>query len=483
MIRSTDYGVTWSNIPSSNIQTIPGLFGPLWLQSNPTYGFRRYDNPLFGAITTDGSSNWYVVGGATIGTSTNPPSISLVRTSTDNGVTWSDISTNAFLEVHESNKLSYNNGRLFVTTGGVVNPASGLNARRLYYADISDLNTWSIPSGLVTFISDTVNGIAFSNSDVFAVGTSNGIDTATFYSSNNGQSFLYGTDPNSGAGNTYGDVFYRNGYWMVCGSTTGFQYAAWSTDLTTWNTISNLVQPGSFSAVTENGISWLLGENASDINSDTNWGAVAWPLDTTSATIANTIVPTLSSTGSVKRILATSFSNQTPTLTLSTPTDASGIVFVDPAQSTYTFWQFVSNSIPVFATNPNPGSFMYYYQTGLPRGLSLQLDTSGIDADIVGQSSQYNDSFQRVTLYAASGGGIASKNLSVRTILPTVTRQQSGAGSWTSLVRQYTIVNAAQNSLNGRALPSTEPPLGEFTRPEPPDIISVPSNPNCEKRC
>lgn len=484
MIRSTDYGVTWSNIPSSNIQTIPGLFGPLWLQSNPTYGFRRYDNPLFGAITNDGTSNWYAIGGATIGTSTNPPSISIVRTSTDNGVTWSDISTNAFLEVQQSNKLSYNNGRLFATTGGLVSAASGLTVNRLYYADISDLKTWSSPTGSVTFASDSVTGIAFSNSDVFAVGTSNvsPLEPATFYSSNNGQSFVYAANPNSNAlgdSNSYGDVFRRDQYWMICGDTNGDTYASWSSNLTTWssNLLSNGI--GKFTAVTENGISWLFGLDATDINTTTNWGAVAWPLD--SGSISNIITPSLPSSGSVKRILSSSFSNTTPSLILSTPLDASGIVFVDPPQSTYTFWQFVSNSIPVFASNPAPGSFMYYYSTGLPRGLRLELDTSGIDADILGQSSQYNDSFQRVTLYAANGSGIASKNLSVRTILPTVTRQQTGAGSWTSLVRQYTVVNAAQNSVNGRALPSTEPPLGEFTRPEPPDSISAESNPNCER--
>jgi hypothetical protein len=71
----------------------------------------------------------------------------------------------------------------------------------------------------------------------------------------------------------------------------------------------------------------------------------------------------------------------------------------------------------------------------------------------------------------------------MRTILPTVQKQQTSAGSWTSLVRQYTVVNAAQNSLNGKTLPSTEPPLGEFTRPEPPDVVSATGDPNCVKKC
>jgi hypothetical protein len=94
--------------------------------------------------------------------------------------------------------------------------------------------------------------------------------------------------------------------------------------------------------------------------------------------------------------------------------------------------------------------------------------------------------FQRVVLYAVlnpggGGGGVAALPITMRTILPTVQKQQTSAGSWTSLVRQYTIVNAAQNSVNGKTLPSTEPPLGEFTRPEPPDSVSAPGNPNCQK--
>jgi hypothetical protein len=47
------------------------------------------------------------------------------------------------------------------------------------------------------------------------------------------------------------------------------------------------------------------------------------------------------------------------------------------------------------------------------------------------------------------------------------------------MLRQYTVVNAAQNSLNGKTLPATESILGEFTRPEPSD--SVKEDPACKK--
>jgi hypothetical protein len=109
-----------------------------------------------------------------------------------------------------------------------------------------------------------------------------------------------------------------------------------------------------------------------------------------------------------------------------------------------------------------------------------------VSSTITGTSSQYSDAFQRVILYAAlnpggGGGGVAALPITMRTILPTVQKQQTSAGAWTSLVRQYTVVNAAENSINGRALPATEPPLGEFTRPYPPDEVSAPGDPNCRK--
>ena len=69
--------------------------------------------------------------------------------------------------------------------------------------------------------------------------------------------------------------------------------------------------------------------------------------------------------------------------------------------------------------------------------------------------------------------------IAMRTILPTVQKQQTSAGAWTSMLRQYTVVNAAQNSLNGKTLPATESILGEFTRPEPSD--SVKEDPACKK--
>jgi hypothetical protein len=88
-----------------------------------------------------------------------------------------------------------------------------------------------------------------------------------------------------------------------------------------------------------------------------------------------------------------------------------------------------------------------------------------------------------VTFYVKDDNGVTLLTLGFRVIVPSIERQQTSAGSWTSLVRQYTVVNAAQNSVNGKVRPATESLLGEFIRPEPPDVVSATGDPNCVKKC
>jgi len=379
--------------------------------------------------------------------------------------------------VLSSNKLHYNQGRLFYT--GRQATVIGILSDAFYYADVSDLTTWVRP--LTTLgIDGSITALAFSNSTVFAAGNqSNG--TATFVSTNNGTNWAPGVNPNPGPGSItalhqYADVFQKYGYWFLGGISNGVGFLQSSSNLTTWQ--SNATGGvGTYSATTENGINWVSGGVISPFSS-TQWG--------NNGTLATSEIFNDSLTAGVELKRLYSDTTVTPsdqTLTLSVIYDPSGIAFTSPTQTQYTNWQFVPiPTIPVEATNfITPGSFMYYYAAGLPRGLTLNLDASGIVASITGISSQFNDSFQRVNLYAVQGSNIASLPLSMRTILPTVQKQQTSAGAWTSLVRQYTVVNAAQNSVNGRTLPSTEPPLGEFTRPYPPDSVSAPGDPNCQK--
>jgi len=470
MLRSTDAGATWSQVPSSNIQSIDVSGGPPLIAppAAPTY---YPPKPLFGCIATDGTSNWLALASGAGVNGVGPPN-TILRTSSDNGATWSDISTTTVLSITRNTKLFYSGGRYFVLAG------ESNSTTPLRYADASSISAWTTPSG---FTGSVLRDFAVSNGTLVVVGddmASPNIASTCFVSSNAGTTWApLSTQPFAG---TYSDlvvntITYAHGQWVVGGRKDGFITVATSSNLNTWT--SNSGNPGTATCSVEDGGAWQVGGGSNwltglwDVNGDIGWTGTTGP----------------SVLYGSKRMTSTAVSNGSPTLTMGIVNDPSGIAFVLPAQTSYTNWQFVPiPEIPVLATNPVPGNFMYYYATGLPRGLTLNLDASGIEASITGTSSQYSDAFQRVVLYATlnpggGGGGVAALPLSMRTILPTVQKQQTSAGAWTSLVRQYTVVNAAQNSVNGRTLPATEAPLGEFTRPEPPDSVSAPGDPNCVK--
>jgi hypothetical protein len=492
IIRSTDYGNTWTQIASSNITTLSDVFGMQYAglpdPTVPGPPRARFTNPTFGAVVSDGTSNWWAMG---IGTSNAPPPtpagywapVSVIRRSTDNGLTWSDtlgpITGTLSPSIMQFTRLFYNQGRLFYT-GRQRLPLLQSNA--FSYADVSDITTWTKP--LTTLDAyGAILGVGFSNSTAVAVGTDSNA-SALFVSTDNGTNWSTGTNPNPGPSGSYDniDLFQRYGTWFLGGLSNGFVSLNASRDLTVWQDRTVSPYPGSYSVTTENGITWVSGGP-----NNQQFLASRWQDDGTTAT-GSTITSSLATGIEFKRLYSdVTYNPSNPTLTFSIPYDASGIAFTSPTQTQFTNWQYVPvSTIPVVASNPVPGSFLYYYASGLPRGLTLNLDASGVSSTITGTSSQYSDAFQRVILYAAlnpggGGGGVAALPITMRTILPTVQKQQTSAGAWTSLVRQYTVVNAAENSINGRALPATEPPLGEFTRPYPPDEVSAPGDPNCRK--
>lgn len=154
-----------------------------------------------------------------------------------------------------------------------------------------------------------------------------------------------------------------------------------------------------------------------------------------------------------------------------------GPTVTSPTQRSYLFYQYVPISSITF-TATGTGQIYYFVDTNtLPRGITFDPLTATLSGTsvLIGTKS--------FTIYVKDDIGVTSIVIETTTIIPQVIRQQTSAGAWTSLVRQYTVVNAAQNSVNGRALPATEPPLGEFMRPEPPDSVSAAGDPNCVKKC
>jgi hypothetical protein len=140
-------------------------------------------------------------------------------------------------------------------------------------------------------------------------------------------------------------------------------------------------------------------------------------------------------------------------------------------------YQYVAMTPVQFSATGTGTVFFFTLDSELPLGLSFDSATNRL----IGTPMVAG--LRAITVYAKDDGGVTEIRLTIDVLVPLVIRQQTSAGAWTSLTRQYTIVNAAQNSVNGKTLPSTQPPLGEFMRPHPPDSVSAEGDPNCVRKC
>jgi hypothetical protein len=158
--------------------------------------------------------------------------------------------------------------------------------------------------------------------------------------------------------------------------------------------------------------------------------------------------------------------NGPTTVTLSFDTaSGTGPTITSPTNLSFTIYQYVTID-PITVTATGDGQvYFFVVSSELPTGITFDPATgvfSGVSVDT---------GTRVVNLYAKDDTGIRVTGVVFNTVKAAVTRQQTSAGAWTSLVRQYTVVNSAQNSVNGRVLP--EPPLGEFMRDEPPNSVTT----------
>jgi hypothetical protein len=448
LARSTDDGATWTAVPASNVAAIDMSGGPqqLW----PPYTPYRPVTPLFACVATNGASEWVALANGF----SNSTDYTVIRKSVDNGVTWTDFSTSSITTLDSNSRLYSNGSRYFLVSSNV------------WTAEASNLTTWTAATGLT----GTMRAMAFSNSTILLIGSNAG--TNGYTSSNNGTTWApLPTSPIPTGGDTrHCNVAYAGGLWGVSGLSNGFSAVAFSSNLSTWSAVPVTLDSGAVEVLAEDGGAWqITGRVAS-------WKTGVW--DSTGAITfsANT---TQSLGSSNKTFLAYPTSSGTPSLTLSIPFLGSNFAWVSPTTTSYTFWQFVSNTPITVKADSSSATFLYYYASGLPDGLDLSLDSVGSQATIQGTSVAYSDAFKRVLLYANDGTSTLRLQLGMRTILPTVTKQQTSAGAWTSLVRQYTTVNAAQNARDQRVFAAVDRTLGEFTAPYPPDVVTQVSS-NCQ---
>lgn len=155
------------------------------------------------------------------------------------------------------------------------------------------------------------------------------------------------------------------------------------------------------------------------------------------------------------------------------PNQEGGPTITYPTASSILLYQYVPMKPIVFTASGTGTIYFFVRESELPDGLtfnSLTNTLSGTPAQ-TGQTT--------ITFYAKDDEGATTFTLSIRVILASITRQQDGAGAWTSLIRQYTEVNAATTARDRWVTPSNEYKLGEFTSPTPPSVITAASNCLC----
>lgn len=164
--------------------------------------------------------------------------------------------------------------------------------------------------------------------------------------------------------------------------------------------------------------------------------------------------------------------NGDPIVSLTISTSGVGPTFTSPTTTSYLQYQYMQ-ILPIQISATGVGQ-IYYFVTAadLPPGLSF----NPITAQITGAPVQIGT--DSVTVYAKDDNGTSQIAISFNTVIPRIIRKQDGAAAYTSLLRQYTEVVAAQSARDNRALPTEMRTLGEFMSPVPPPVVT-PSNCPC----
>lgn len=154
--------------------------------------------------------------------------------------------------------------------------------------------------------------------------------------------------------------------------------------------------------------------------------------------------------------------------TITFPLPNTGPTFISPAQSTYVVWQYMPLPTITFTA---AGSGIVYFVSELPVGLVWNSATHSVSG------APMRTGTQTFTVYAKNSG-ITAFTVTLIVEVPRIVKRQTGAGAYTSLLRQYTEVNAAQSARDSHVLPTESRTLGEFASPYPPSVIT-PSNCPC----
>ena len=153
---------------------------------------------------------------------------------------------------------------------------------------------------------------------------------------------------------------------------------------------------------------------------------------------------------------------------------AGGPTLTNPSYTNLTLVQYIPMT-PLVLSAVGTGKIYYYVTQGdLPLGIYFDVQTSTFS----GTPAQTGSS--NIRIFVRDDNGTTQYNFTITVIFPTVTtRPMSGAGAFTSYIRQYTLADAAQNSRNNKIL-SESALLGEFMAPYGGDTISATIDPKCK---
>ena len=208
-------------------------------------------------------------------------------------------------------------------------------------------------------------------------------------------------------------------------------------------------------------------------------------IDPASGLLSGTLSPTLPlgttsfsvtaqsglSTGS----LSATLTKTATTVTLSFASlPSGGPTIVSPTQTAYTLYQYVTIS-PIQFVATGTGDIRYYLRTAdLPAGMSFNPITATLSGKTVERGTYF------LTVYAEDSVGVTVIPLTLTTIFPVIVRNGvTVASAYTSLLRQYTVVNAARNAENNEVYPSETRTIGTFARSYPPDETTQTVDPKC----
>ena len=427
----------------------PAGIGVSWQTASNSGLVVRYPN----SVMWDGSK-WFIVGSSTTGNDAT------VAYSTDGGYTWYKTFSTSYLKPDTFG----------ITIGTPISRGS------LWYAESSNLSVWSntsIPLN-ITY------GLEQSNGTIVAVGSGG---SNMYRSTDNGTSWSAISNLVSGTPSEITSIKYNNGVWIATGTSGSgssrqviYQY---SSNLTNWsNAYSNTSESAQTYGLLFDGNSWMSSLIGTYVDASGSPSVPMYAYHTAQKTNLNSAWTIWSSSNLLDKYMFKVIPNGIPSATLSLPRSSGNLVFSSPTISNYIFYQFIPID-PITFTASGIDEFAYFYAVGLPVGLKLTLAVDGQSATLEGTPMQQQDATTPIYIFIKNGIYIQIYILNYRVEIPRVIRKQTSAGAFTSLVRQYTEVLAAQNAINNIVSPNVEKRLGEFMSPEAPDNLK--DDPACKK--